>query len=52
MCEWVGGMYLEVLLMNGIDDVFVRLSTSQSHIAHCSEIYTGNTGVGHRIKLV
>ena len=46
---WVGGMYLEV---NGVDDVFVRLSKSQSHITHCSEMCTGNTGVGHRTKLV
>ena len=38
-----------VLLMNGIDEISksVRLSMSQSHIAHCSEMYTDNTGVGY-----
>ena len=40
-------MYFEMLLMNGIDDTSesVRLSMSQSHIGHCSEIYTDNTGI-------
>ena len=43
-----GGMYFEMLLMNGIDEISksVRLSMSQSHLAHCSEMYTDNTGVG------
>ena len=49
-----GGMYFEILLMNAIDDISnsVWLSKSKSHIVHCSEMYTDNTAVRYRTKLV
>ena len=31
-------MYLEVLLMNGIDDVFIILSLSPSHLVKCTQV--------------
>ena len=45
-------MYLKVLLMNGIDDIFVRLSTSQSNIAYCSEMGTEPSWYNYTARLV